>query len=210
MDIQELLMPLLDDQQDMFNRELADPTAIIKHDELSARHLWISDVDINTVDDVSRWILRYNKEDFGKEPKDRKPVKLFIYSYGGDLDVTFQLLSMIQCSKTPIYGYCLGQACSAAFFILVGCHKRFALPMSTLMAHQGSAGMEGTYNVVTAQNDYYKRQIKNIGDIIVERTNIPRATYNKKIKTEWYMTTEEALKLGVIDEVIKDLDEVVS
>ena len=207
MDVMELLTPF---DVSNFDKELADPVNMITHDELSRRQLWISDIDTTTVDEVTRFIMRFNKEDIGKPIKERRPIKLFIFSYGGDLDVCCQLLATIQCSKTPVYGYCLGQACSAGFFILVGCHKRFALPMSTFVAHRGSAGMEGTYDVVVSQTEQYKATMKMLGDFVVNHTKIPRSTYNKKIKTEWYMTVDDALKYGIIDEIVSDLDKVVS
>lgn len=209
MDVMELLTPLNMEEMD-YDKQLVFPVAMLTHDELTRRQIWVGEIDKNTIDEVSRWIMRFNKEDVGIPVEERKPIKLFIYSYGGDLDAACQIIATIQCSKTPVYGYCLGQACSAAFFILVACHKRFALPMSTIMAHQGSAGIEGTYNIVTTATEQYRNQMKALGEFTVAHTKIPKATYNKKIKTEWYVTIDDALRYGIIDEIISDLEEVVT
>lgn len=193
-----------------YTKELADPCAVIEHDELKHRMIWIGSVDETLVDTVTKWILRWNMEDSGKEPDDRKPIKLLIYSYGGDLRVTMQLMTIIQMSKTPVYGYNMGVAYSAGCFIFSACHKRFMIPNSTFLIHQGSSGQQGSYGEVQAANKQYKAEIDFLKDFMLAHTTFAPGTFTKKWKTEWYIDCKDAIDNGLADKVIETIDEVVS
>lgn len=65
---------------EMYNRQLADPTAIATHMELLDRKLWLGEIDESVLDTISRWLLIWNAEDKGKPIEERKPIKIFIYS----------------------------------------------------------------------------------------------------------------------------------
>ena len=43
---------------------------------------------------------------------------------------------------------------------------------------------------------------------ILDKTSIDSKTFNKKKSTEWYITCEEAVTLGMVDGIIKDIDEI--
>lgn len=205
----ELLLPMEDTTEDLYNRQLADPVAIATHAELADRKVWLGDVDSDLINQITRWFLIWAKEDKGKPVEERKPIRVYIYSYGGDLDMTMQIIDLMQCSKTPVYTYAMGCACSAGAFIFLGGEKRFILPRCNLLFHQGSGGSEGTFDQVQSQNAHYKLRIKLLQDFCLERMDIQKQAFSKKWKSEWYLSSEEALKYGVATDIISDLDSIV-
>lgn len=66
-----------------------------------------------------RYIIQWNKDDKDIPVNERKPINLYIYSYGGDENVMFMMINILKLSKTPIRMICLGQACSAAALIFM-------------------------------------------------------------------------------------------
>ena len=83
------------------NMQLPSPELLTFYKNLSERVLWLD----STVDDYflefSRKIIEWNRQDKGKSISDRKPIKLMIYSYGGDLDINNSLVDIIKLSNTP-------------------------------------------------------------------------------------------------------------
>ena len=115
------------------NLNLPAPELITFYKNLENRTLWL-DTDVNDCYlEFSRYILQWNQEDINISIEQRKPIRLLFYSHGGDLDVNFSLIDTIKLSKTPIYGYNIGLAESAACFIYMSCHKRYTLPNASLL-----------------------------------------------------------------------------
>lgn len=95
--------------------------------------------------EIERKILQYNRIDKDVPVEQRKPIKLFIYSYGGELDAMFSFIDVVALSKTPVWTINAGIAMSAALVMLLSGQKRFALPHSTALIHSGSGGTQGTF-----------------------------------------------------------------
>ena len=181
---------------------------------LEHRILWI-DLEITidqsnlapTILDLEKQIIAWNREDMGIPVEERKPIKIFIYSFGGDLDATMSFVSIMQVSKTPIYTYNMGVAYSGGFLILVNGHKRFALRNSTGLYHEGSAQIQGSAEDVRCGQANYEKQIKAIKQNIVERTNIEMKTLNKYKDSQWYIPADQLVSLGVVDGLVDDIDQ---
>jgi ATP-dependent Clp protease protease subunit len=207
-DVVDLILPE-EGVTESYNMQLADPTAIVQHCELKERTIWIYDVDADLFDTAVRWIMEWNREDAKIKPENRKPIKLMIFSYGGSLDVANSLISVIEASKTPIIGVATGTCCSAGFYILLACHKRYCTRFTNFLLHQGStSGVGGEFKSVVQQSENYKKQVKELTDWAFEKMTISKAKYNREIKGEWFMSTDEAENYGVVDKTIKSLDEV--
>lgn len=121
----------------------------------------------------------------------------------------FQILGLLKCSSTPVYTYAMGVAYSAGAFIFLGGKKRYILPNTSLLIHQGSGGADGTYEQVQSQNAHYKQLIQQLKDFCLSIVDIPKQTFQKKWLKEWYLTVDEALKYGFATDLITDLEEVV-
>lgn len=132
------LQNLLDEFQ---TGNLPSPSIEQFYDDFNNRTIWmIDEIDGDSLDTVSK-IVRWNREDWGKPVKERKPIKIFFYCPGGSLDVEESIVSVIKLSKTPVWGIAVGMVASAATLIYLSCHKRYALPNAYFIIHQGSAQM---------------------------------------------------------------------
>ena len=133
-----------------------------------------------------------------------QPIKIYIDSYGGQVYQCMGLLGVMERSTTPIHTIVTGVAMSCGFLITLGGHKRFAYPTSTLLYHQVSSVSAGTLKDIDDDVIEMKRLQKWIEDLTVRRTSIKKARLKEvyKEKIDWYIPAEEALELGVIDEIL--------
>lgn len=192
------------------NMQLPDPELLIYYKNINNRVIWL-DTGVNDMWlEYEKQIIEWNREDAKLPIEERKPIKLMFFSYGGQIDINYSFIDLIQKSKTPIWGINMGQACSAACFIFIACHKRLAMPRSSYLIHQGGVdgGFSGTYEQVVAAIMEYQRQIEELGDYLLEHTKITEEMLNAKFTSEWYLTAEEAVELGVADAIVNDIDEI--
>jgi ATP-dependent Clp protease protease subunit len=194
--------------QNLENLQLPNPELLTYYRDLEDRTIWIDYGVDESILEVSKLIMYFNKLDKGIPAEERKPIKLLLYSYGGDGQACFSLLDVISLSKTPVYTVNMGVAMSAGLLILLGGHKRFCLKNSTALAHSGSGGASGTFEQTEAQMKDYKRFVETMRNYILERTNIDTRTLNKYKSKEWYLYAEEQAKYHVVDKIIDDIDEI--
>ena len=133
------------------------------------------------------------------------PVKLYIDSYGGYVYQCFGLLSVMESSETPIHTIVTGAAMSCGFMILICGHKRFAYSLSTPLYHQVSSGVFGKVKDMEEKLKETKRLQDKVEKIVLGKTKISKDKLKEiyKFKKDWYMTAKKALKLGVVDKIIK-------
>lgn len=190
------------------NLQLPSPELLTYYRDLENRVIWI-DYDVGeSILEVSKLIMYFNKLDKDIHPEERKPIKLLVYSYGGDGQACFSLLDIIAISKTPVYTYNMGVAMSAGLLIILAGHKRFCLKNSTALAHSGSGGACGTFEQTEAQMKDYQRFVQTMRDYILERTNIDVKTFNKYKNKEWYLYAEDQIKYHIVDKIIDDISEI--
>ena len=129
---------------------------------------------------------------------------MYIDSYGGAVYQCFGLLGVMEKSETPIHTIVTGAAMSCGFMILITGHKRFGYKHSTPLYHQVSTGFYGKVQDMEESLAETKRLQKKIEDLTFERTSISKKKLTEilKNKKDWYMTADEALTLGVIDEIV--------
>ena len=189
------------------NLQLADPSLVQYYHDLANRSIWIdSEINASTLDIVSK-IIRWNREDKGKPVDERKPIKLFFLSPGGDLEIEEAVVSTIRLSQTPVWGIAMGMVASAASLIYLSCHKRFALPNAYLIIHQGSAQMGGNYDQMVAAMKDYEEQIERMTRFYIENTDYTEEEIRANIKTDWYVRGEELLERKLITNWVSTIDE---
>ena len=189
--------------------KLPDPDLLNYYNEKQERAIYIdSEIDDDTYD-ITKQIYEYNRQDKDIPVEERKPIRIYINSFGGDLHQCFALISAIGASKTPVYTINTGVAMSAGMIILLSGHKRFAVRYSIAMCHQGQGGTSGTYEEVQTATDNYKKMVENMKNYILERTNIDAKTLGRKWTKDWYMFADEQVLLGVVDKIVNDLSEVI-
>lgn len=187
------------------NLNLPAPELVQFYEDLDNRTIWIQGEIDDSLLDLHSKIMKWNAEDKDVAIENRIPIKLFIFSPGGDLAITMNTVSMIRLSKTPVYTYNMGECFSGAFVLLIAGHKRFALPYSRAMCHSGSGLVGGTYQQTDNAIKDYKAQVEVMKQFILERTTIPPKMLNKKMGDDWYLSLDEQLANGVVDEVVEDM-----
>jgi len=191
------------------DKMLPDPDNLSYYILENERKLYL-DVDIDEcVMSIHRMILRWNIEDKGKPVEDRVPIRLYIMSYGGDLDYMWSLIDAIEASVTPVYTINVGLCASAASLIFMAGSKRYMLPNAKVLIHEGSAQLGGDAQKIFDASDTYKRQIKQMKDYILARTEIPPQQLNKKRNNDWTIDAAQCLEYKICDQVVATLDEVI-
>lgn len=171
--------------------------------DLKQRKLFLnSDIDQLSVADAVKHIMQFNKEDNGVDVKDRTPIILYITSNGGDVDAGFELIDIIQSSKTPVYTVNLGYQYSMGFLIGLAGHKRFATKNAKFLMHDGSSFVYGTGTKVQDQMEFQKRVEARIKEYILSRSKLSSEEYDKKLRVEWYLFADEAKEKGFTDYII--------
>jgi ATP-dependent Clp protease protease subunit len=170
-------------------------------------------VDQNSIGDLTQKIIEINQDDEHLKKVysiynlkyNPDPIKIYIDSYGGQVYQCFGLLSVIERSGTPIHTIVTGCAMSAGFMILISGHKRFAHKLSTPLYHQVSSGAIGTVKEMEEKIEESKRLQDQLESIVKEKTDISKKKLKEifDTKKDWYMTSEEALELKVVDEILK-------
>lgn len=184
---------------------IVEPEAVLQSYDFMDRSVFITgEIEMNHANSVFE-ILKFwnNIDEMDNVPvEDRKPICIYINTPGGDLDATFSIISSIKASRTPVYTYVIGTAYSGGFFIAISGHKRFGFSHSSYMFHEGSAMDMGDAHKFLQRAEFYKVQLKRIKRIVIENTKITSQKY-KEVKTnDWFMDSEEALRYGVIDEIV--------
>lgn len=205
MDLNEILIGI---PESTANMQLPDPQLRNLYRDEQDRIFWLNDNVENCAEDLIKMIMQCNKEDKGKPTEDRKPIKIFIDSCGGDVTFMWSIINMIEISKTPVWtiNYCT--AYSAAAEILASGHKRYALPGSHVMVHLGSCAYSGDAANVESTKKYFDALTKKTVDHLLSRTKIEPKMFKKKTITDWFFDENQAFELGVVDQVVTNLDEI--
>lgn len=202
-DVAEIVAALI--PEDVENMKLPRPELIQFYKDINNRIIYIDDTIDGSLVAYIKYIIDWNKQDRGIDPEKRKPIKIFINSPGGDTDIMYAFMNAMDCSVTPIYTYVLGNAYSAAAFIFTAGHKRHMIKNSRILYHNGSLGVSGTTSQVMDTVSNVKKTEQYLMDYVINKTNITKQLWTKKYKTEWYISSDEAVELGISDETIADL-----
>lgn len=190
-----------------FNDVLPDPYLYTYYNDLRNRTLYLDEeIKRETLIPLTKMILAWNNEDKELPVKERKPIKILIYSYGGEVDATLHFIDVCLMSKTPIWTFNMGVAMSGGFYILLAGHRRFAVKNSQSLIHQGAGSFDGSAEEIKTHTTQYNKLLKTLADYTLERTKIPKPLFDKKKKSEWFINGIEQVELGVVDEIITDID----
>ena len=173
--------------------------------EYLSRIITLGEISDESACEIIGLIYEINNEDKAKLAENRDPIKFILNSFGGNVYDGMGIVDAIENSVTPIHMYIHGQAQSMGFAIATCGHYRYATKRTTFMYHEMS------WHTGQEKLKYHEQELKEgkrlwkiYDDIIVENTKIPLKTLQniQKEQREWYMDVEEALTLGIIDEII--------
>lgn len=130
---------------------------------------------------------------------------MYINSPGGVVTAGLALYDTMQYIKTPVSTICLGQAASFGAVLLAAGQKgkRFALPNARIMIHQPLGGSQGQATDIEIQTKEIMRMKKLLNGLLAKHTGQDLSKLEKDTDRDFYMSAEEALKYGLIDEVIQ-------
>ena len=133
-----------------------------------------------------------------------KDINLYINSSGGLITSTMAIYDTMQFVKSPVSTICMGQAASGAALILAAGDKgkRFALPHTRILLHQPSGGTTGSASDVNIHAKEILRMRKMMNQILSKHTGQSVDKINKDTDRDFIMTSEEAKKYGIIDEIL--------
>lgn len=155
--------------------------------------------------ELCKAIIQLNIAEKDIDISDLKPIRIFIHSFGGELEQANFLCDLIQSSRIPIITVAMGVAMSAGFLILLSGHKRYAFKHSQLMVHSGGGSFQGTAEQLESAQKNYKKQIEAMKSYILERTTIDEKTFNKNRSKDWYLNDDELIKYNVVDGIVTDI-----
>ena len=182
-------------------------------DELKERNIYLNEqIDECVIENAVIQILKFNREDKHKPISERKPIRIYMNSPGGSVIDGLILVDAIIQSKTPIHGILLGMAYSMCSYILIVCDERYALPHSSILIHDGTAGAMTSGNKFKDLAKFYDSLDKKTKHLIVSRTKISDELYEEKRDREFYFFADEGKELGVVDKIIGidcELDDVI-
>ena len=177
---------------------------VYEMEDLEERRLYInSSIDETIIDSMVYHILRYNREDKGLKPEERKPIYLYINSPGGSVCDGYGLIDVIQSSITPVYTINQALCASMGFLIFLAGHKRYSILRSEFLMHDGStAGWDSTAKMKDRM-DFETKQLEQMTkEYIMSRTAIDNDLYDAKYRVEWYMLPNEAKQHGIVDYIV--------
>ena len=159
-------------------------------------------IDTSTINNVSHWINSWNDEDIDTPVNERKIIKIELTSNGGDVVSGLNICDVVEASKTPVEITTFACAASMGALILLSGHKRKAYKNSIILIHDGSLALQGSSRKAKNTMDFYAKLDARVKEYILSRTNISEELYDSKADDEWYLFANEALELGIIDEII--------
>ncbi len=131
-------------------------------------------------------------------------ISIYINSPGGEVYAGLAIYDTIRMIRPDVKTYCVGTAMSmAAVLLAAGTRgKRFALPNSRVMIHQGSGGFRGNIPDLEVQAKETFSVIKTLTEILAEHTGQPFDKVKSDTQRDYYLNGEEARNYGLVDEVL--------
>ena len=172
---------------DIFSRLLKDRIVFIG-----------SAIDDNVANLVVAQLLHLEAE----EPE--KDIYMYINSPGGIVTAGLAIYDTMQYIRPDVNTICIGQAASMGAVLLTAGQKgkRFALPSCRVMIHQPWGGAQGQASDIEIQANEIIRQKEKLNQILKLHTGKPIKEIIKDTDRNFFMSAQQSVKYGIIDEVI--------
>ena len=172
---------------------------------MNSHVFFYKDVDQATISDLNSKILT-TRNSLSKTALDTGvaglvlPIHLHIHSYGGSVLAGFAGSGII--AQNHVHTHIEGGAASAATFLSVCGAHRTITQASFILIHQLEAGFWGKHDEIPEWHKNMDRFMKTATDIYTRHTKLPKAKLQGILKHDVWFTPEEALKYGLVDEII--------
>lgn len=137
-----------------------------------------------------------------EDPK--RDIQLYVNSPGGSVTAGLAILDTMNHIKPDVATVCVGMAASAAAVILAAGTKgkRFVLPNAEVMIHQPWGGAQGQATDIEITAKHIVATRERLNKILAKATGQPLSKIEKDVERDYFMTSEEAKKYGLVDEVL--------
>ena len=156
------------------------------------------EVNETTASLVVAQLLFLESEDPGKD------IHLYINSPGGMVTAGLAIYDTMQYIKCDVSTICIGMAASMGAFLFAGGAKgkRLALPNPEIMIHQPSGGAKGQATEIQIAAENILKTKKKLNEILAANTGKPYDVIAADTERDHYMSAQEAMEYGLIDNVI--------
>jgi ATP-dependent Clp protease, protease subunit len=163
-----------------------------------------SEVDDASANRVTSQLLLLSAED------PRTDISLYINSPGGAVYAGMAIFDTMRLIPNSVSTLAMGFAASMGQFLLCAGEKgkRFALPHTRIMMHQGSAGIGGTAADIEIQAENLEHSKRQMERLLAENTGQPVETIRADSDRDRWFSAEEARRYGMIDRVVDSLDSI--
>lgn len=196
-----------DDEEEVVEKKPKSIEDKIDEELLKARRIFLSDVvDMNTAKDLIRrvWYLEL------KEPG--KPILFVINSPGGSVDAGLAIWDQIKMISSPVTTLVTGLAASmgSILSLCAAPKRRFATRNARIMIHQPS--IHGVVRGQATDLEIQAKEILKSRDMLVDMycasTGKDRKTVEKALDRDTWMSADEALKFGLLDQIVSSFKDV--
>lgn len=155
-------------------------------------------IDDHVANIVIAQLLHLEHED----PK--KDINLYINSPGGSVTAGLAIMDTMNLIKPNVSTMCVGIAASMGALLLSAGEKgkRFVLPNSEVMIHQVMGGAEGQASDIEINAKHILRTKDNLNKILAKNTGKTFAQIEKDADRDYWMSSDEAKKYGIVDDII--------
>lgn len=176
-------------------------------DNVSQKFIYlIGEVDTDICERLLKEIIFLNTTDFeenslGKKVK-REPIdviNMIINSSGGDMDAAIGLITVMEASLIPVRTIAIGDCSSAALFILMAGDQKIVAPLTSILSHQFSSGIEGTFNNIRSSVKEFNTYNEKMILLYQKFTGLSRDIIEKELMTsdDVFLTPEQALQYNI-------------
>jgi ATP-dependent Clp protease protease subunit len=134
-----------------------------------------------------------------------RDIHLYINSPGGSVDDTLAVYDTLQFLTCDVQTYCVGQAASGGAMILASGTKgkRYALPHSKIMIHQPWGGVTGQAADIQIQAEEILKAKRMLNELLAKHTGRTVEQIEQETERDRYLSPEEAVKYGIVDEILE-------
>ena len=157
-------------------------------------------IDENVASTIVAQLLFLEAEDPDKD------INLYINSPGGSVTAGMAIYDTMQYIKPQVSTICIGMAASMGAFLLSSGQKgkRYALPNAEIMIHQPLGGVQGQAEDIKIHAEWSLKTREKLNKILSSNTGQPLQIISRDTDRDNFMSADEAVRYGLIDQVIRD------
>ena len=157
-------------------------------------------IDENVASTIVAQLLFLEAEDPDKD------INLYINSPGGSVTAGMAIYDTMQYIKPQVSTICIGMAASMGAFLLSSGQKgkRYALPNAEIMIHQPLGGVQCQAEDIKIHAEWILKTREKLNKILSSNTGQPLQIISRDTDRDNFMSADEAVRYGLIDQVIRD------